>query len=135
MKIIDQVTSQLETLNRDVKALPAALDALQACAEAGVIVPPTHKFADIYALDAALDLAFSFDGAPMNRPTMEKRVRLKNAILAAGMVGESTEKPTINEGAVRHAVNLLRQHKIPLRPNNELFLIKDIDAAAAERKL
>jgi hypothetical protein len=135
MKVIDQLTSQLETLGHEVRELPAALDTISACRDAGVIVPPSHKFADIHALDAALDLAFAFDGKPMDRPTLDRRVKLKNSILAAGMVGQPEPEKTADERAVRYAANLLRQHKIALRPNNEMFTIKDIDAAAAERKL
>jgi hypothetical protein len=133
MQYIDKLSAQLQTLNREVKALPAALNALQAPADAGVIVPPDHRFADIYALDAALDLAFSFDGAPMSKPTLERRVRLKNQIVNAGMV-DAPEK-AIDEKAVLHACNLLKQHKIPLHPDREMFTVGDIDVAAAERNL
>jgi hypothetical protein len=68
-----------------------------------------------------------------DRRKWEARVKLKGEILASGMVAPP-EKP-IDEKAVLHACNLLKQHKIPMRPNREIFTIGDIDAAAVERKL
>jgi hypothetical protein len=120
MKIIDQVSSQLESLGREVKALPTALDAIQACKDAGVQVPSDCRFPDIYALDAALNRAFSPDGAPLDRPKMEARVRIKNQILAAGMVVES-ERP-VDEHAVRYFANLMRQHKLTFDPTYMLTI-------------
>src|SRR5258708_33744066 len=102
MKIFDEVLSQAQKLTREVRTLPAQLDAISACRDAGVVLPSNHRFESIHQLDAASDLAFAFDGRPMDRPTLDRRVKLKNAILAAGMVGDHTERP-VDERAVQYA--------------------------------
>jgi hypothetical protein len=113
--IIDQITAQLQNLNRDLKALPAALDAISACKEHGVVMPPNSVWASLDDLDLSLDRAFGvLDlNSLAGKRQWEARVALKSQILASGMVAPPEKK--LDERAVTYACNLLRKHGVKLR--------------------
>jgi hypothetical protein len=133
MKLFDQITSQLETLGREVAKAPAQIDALQACRDAGVVVPEGSKFADMDGLDLALSAAFRGpNGAPPDKIAWEKRVNLKTQIVVSGLV-DQPERPqpeSVHIGAVREAARLMHKHNIRPREDGMMFLPGDISAMA-----
>jgi hypothetical protein len=137
MQIIDTITAQLNSLSRETKALPAQLDALEACREAGVPVPSAGVWANMDDLDIYLTASFAPTGKPMDTRTFEKRVRLKNLILKAGMVASQPGqlKSATQDGAVREAIRLMKVHGIKPREDGTMFLISEIDAMAKEKNL
>lgn len=85
MKVIDQISSQLESLTNDLRSAPTQIGALEAAAAAGVTIPKGGRFASLDDLDMALNKAFATpDGAPLDSPTMTKRIAVKNAVLSSG---------------------------------------------------
>jgi hypothetical protein len=107
--LIDQFSAQLADMSRTVRAFPV----LESCAAAGVAVPANSVWASLEDLDASLNSAFGvLDlNTLAGRRQWEARIKLKGEILAAEMV-RAPEK-AIDEKAVLHACNLLRQHGIP----------------------
>jgi hypothetical protein len=129
MKIFDEMTAKLETLNREVAAAPARLDAIEAAKAAGLKAPEGGTWATIDDLDASLNSAFSPDGKPLEPLMWEKRVALKRDILAAGLVAEPERPNTAtSQGAVRYALRLLKQHGVALPQDNKMFVPGDIAA-------
>jgi hypothetical protein len=139
MIIVDQLAAQVANLASEVKSLPAQLDTIAACKEAGVRIPASGKFATLDDLDLALNAAFSPDGAPPDKAMMAKRIALKNAIFDAGLCAQ-TSRPAIDgdkaqEAAVKNAVALLKRHGIKIPEGDKMFRVADVDAAAKERNL
>ncbi len=129
MQVFDQLTTQLNTMSRELKSLPA----LSACAEAGVAVPASGRFASMDELDMALTDAFgtldlnTLDG----KRSWEAKVR-KGEILSSGLVAEPERKP--DEAAVRYFANLMRQHKLEFDAKY-MLTIPQLDRLMASAKL
>jgi hypothetical protein len=127
---IDTLTAKLQSLGREVAAMPARLDAIEAAKAAGVKAPEGGTWRTLDELDASLNSAFAPDGRPLDSVQMDKRVKLKNAILASGLCAETERPRPANEGAIRYAVMLMKRHNIKLPADNKMFLPGDISAMA-----
>jgi len=138
MQVFDKLTKQLGDLSHQVRTMPAQLDAIAACKEAGVQIPSRGQFANLDELDMALNAAFSPDGKPLDSPTMAKRVALKNEILASGLcdhVGRpDRDAPAAQEAAARYFVNLVKKHNLPYG-GKHMLTVRDLDRIMASANL
>jgi hypothetical protein len=130
MQIFDEMITNLQSLSQEVKTLPAALDAISACKEAGVKVPASGTFRNLDALDMELNRVFgTLDLNQMSdKRKWEAKYELKKAILAAGMVNEPEKLP--DQGAVQFFANIMRKHKIPY-DGKHMLSIPELDRLMA----